>query len=71
MVVGHASMHKVGPHTWTFSAPAAVAPMKAHCRSCHRSVAILNPVPVDLRTGNYVVRGNCNACGAEVVLIVS
>jgi hypothetical protein len=34
-------------------------------------VAILRPSAMDLNTGNYVVRGECERCGAEVVLIIS
>jgi hypothetical protein len=45
--------------------------MKANCRTCHLAVAILEPEPLDLHTGNYVVRGRCERCGQEVVLIVS
>jgi hypothetical protein len=26
---------------------------------------------MDLKTGNYVVRGECERCGSEVLLIVS
>lgn len=72
MAIAHPTMQQVAPHTWTFRpSPVPVAPMKATCRSCRASVAILNPAPVDLHTGNYVVRGQCEHCGGEVVLIVS
>ena len=72
MAIAHPTMHQVAPHTWTFMAPAvSVAPMKAHCRVCRQPVGILNPTAIDLRTGNYVVRGDCDICGGEVVLIVS
>jgi len=64
-------MHQVTPHTWSFEPPSVpVAPMKAHCRACRQTVAILNPSSMDLNTGNYVVRGECDNCGAEVLLIV-
>ncbi len=65
-----ATMHRVGPRSWKFNAP-DVAPMKGHCRVCRRDVAIQHPHAVDLTTGNYVVQGECEACGSEVVLIVS
>lgn len=65
-----ATMHRVGPHTWKFEPP-DVAPMKGHCRACKRDVAICRPRAVDLNTGNYVVRGECEFCRAEVVLILS
>jgi hypothetical protein len=72
MAISHPTMHQVAPHTWTFQPPAVpVAPMKAHCRTCRQPVGILNPTAVDLHTGNYVVRGACDICGGEVVLIVS
>jgi len=72
MAMAHASMHQVAQHTWTFRAPdVAVAPMKANCRACRQSVAILHPSAMDLKTGNYVVRGECERCGSEVLLIVS
>jgi hypothetical protein len=48
-----------------------VAPMKANCRVCRQSVGILRPSAMDLKTGNYVVRGECERCGSEVVLIIS
>jgi hypothetical protein len=72
MAISQATMHQVGPHTWTFQAPETpVAPMKANCRSCRQAVGILNPSAMDLKTGNYVVRGECERCGSEVLLIVS
>ena len=72
MAIAHATMHQVAPHTWTFEAPEVpVAPMKANCRACRQSVAILRPSAMDLKTGNYVVRGDCERCGSEVLLIVS
>jgi hypothetical protein len=65
-------MQQVAPHTWTFQpTEVAVAPMKAHCRSCRTTVAILNPSALDLKTGNYVVRGQCEHCLGEVLLIIS
>jgi hypothetical protein len=64
------TMHQIGPHTWTFEGP-AMAPMKAHCRACGKTVAILRPTALDLRTGNYVVKGECEHCRGEVVLILS
>ena len=64
------SMQQIGPRTWTFQGP-RVAPMKAHCRACQLSVAIVEPESLDLHTGNYVVRGRCERCGQEVLLIVS
>jgi Domain of unknown function (DUF5679) len=72
MAIVHPTMQQVAPHTWVFQAPEVpVAPMKANCRACRRAVAILNPSAMDLKTGNYVVRGQCEVCGGEVVLIVS
>ena len=72
MAIAHPSMQQVGPHTWTFQAPIVpMAPMKANCRVCRQSVAILRPSAMDLKTGNYVVRGECERCGGEVLLIVS
>ena len=72
MPIAQPSMQQVAPHTWTFQAPAVpVAPMKANCRACRQSVAILNPSALDLKTGNYVVRGQCERCAGEVLLIVS
>ena len=72
MAIAHPTMHQVAPHTWIFQAPEVpMAPMKAHCRACKQSVPILRPSSLDLNTGNYVVRGECGVCGAEVVLIVS
>jgi hypothetical protein len=72
MTLADTAMHQVAPHTWSFEPPAVpVAPMKAHCRACRATVAILRPTSMDLNTGNYVVRGECENCGAEVVLIVS
>jgi hypothetical protein len=72
MAIAHPSMQQVAPHTWTFQPPEVpVAPMKANCRACRQSVAILRPTAMDLRTGNYVVRGECERCGSEVLLIVS
>jgi uncharacterized protein DUF5679 len=72
MATAHPSMHQVAPHTWTFQPSATpVAPMKANCRRCRKAVAILNPSAMDLKTGNYIVRGECEECGGEVLLIVS
>lgn len=72
MAVARPGMQQVAAHTWSFRAPEVpVAPMKAHCRSCRQSVPIVRPTPLDLKTGNYVVRGECGLCGAEVLLIVS
>ena len=72
MAIAHPTMHQVAPHTWTFQPPATpVAPMKANCRHCRAAVAILNPSAMDLKTGNYVVRGECEHCHGEVLLIVS
>jgi hypothetical protein len=45
--------------------------MKANCRACRQAVGILRPSAMDLKTGNYVVRGECERCGSEVLLIVS
>lgn len=71
MAIVH-SMHQVAPHTWTFDEPAPrVAPMKAHCRACRMPVAIVDPEPMDVPTGNYIVRGTCEQCRGEVVLIIS
>jgi hypothetical protein len=65
-------MHQIGPHTWSFEAPAvAMAPMKALCRACRTSVALLRPEGFSTQTGNYVVRGECERCGGEVLLIIS
>ncbi len=72
MAIAHPTMHQVAPHTWTFQPPAvSVAPMKAYCRVCRQPVGILNPAAMSLQTGNYVVRGACDICANEVVLIVS
>jgi hypothetical protein len=72
MAIAHPVMHQVSPNTWTFTEPAVpFAPMKANCRACRQSVAILRPTAMDLKTGNYVVRGECEHCGAEVLLIIS
>ena len=72
MSIAHPTMQQVAPHTWTFQPTAVpVAPMKAHCRTCRQPVGILNPREIDLHTGNYVVQGECDICGSEVVLIVS
>src|SRR2546427_11634586 len=72
MALAHSTMHQVAPHTWTFKAPEIpVAPMKANCRVCRQSVAILRPSAMDLKTGNYVVRCECKRCGAEILLIVT
>lgn len=66
------SMHQIGPHTWAFEAPAVtMAPMKAHCRGCGKTVGILRPTALDLHTGNYIVKGECENCHGEVVLILS
>lgn len=70
VVVTHASMKQVGPHTWVFNPP-DVAPMKGHCRHCNQSVAMLHPNQVTLATGNYIVRGDCDRCGQEVVLLLT
>jgi len=70
MAVARASMQQVGPHTWTFTPP-DVAPMKGYCRTCNQSVAMLHPREVSLATGNYIVRGDCQQCGEEVVLILA
>jgi hypothetical protein len=72
MAIAHPTMHQVAPHTWTFE-PAAVpvAPMKANCRVCRQAVGIIRPSAMDLHTGNYVVRGECEFCGGDVVLIIS
>jgi hypothetical protein len=70
VVVTHAGMRQVGPHTWAFT-PADVAPMKGHCRQCNQSVALLHPRQVNLATGNYIVRGDCELCSQEVVLILT
>jgi hypothetical protein len=45
--------------------------MKGYCRACNQSVAMLHPREVSLATGNYVVRGDCQGCGQEVILILS
>jgi hypothetical protein len=66
------TMHQIAPHTWTFEAPEVpMAPMKAQCRACAKTVAILRPTALDLHTGNYIVKGECERCGGEVVLILS
>jgi hypothetical protein len=70
VVVTDASMKQVGPHTWVFS-PRDVAPMKGHCRHCNQSVAMLHPIEVTLPTGNYIVRGECELCRQEVVLLLT
>jgi len=70
MAVARASMQQVGPHTWTFTPP-DVAPMKGYCRNCNQSVAMLHPREVSLATGNYIVRGDCQQCGQEFLLILS
>ena len=72
MPIAHPTMQQLSPNTWTFRAPAVpFAPMKGNCRACRQPVAILRPTAMDLKTGNYVVRGECEFCGAEVLLIVS
>jgi hypothetical protein len=72
MATAHPTMQQVAPHTWTFQpSEVPVAPMKANCRACRQAVGILRPSAMDLKTGNYVVRGECERCGSEVVLIVS
>lgn len=70
VAVARASMQQVAPHTWAFKPP-DVAPMKGHCRNCNESVAMLHPRELSLATGNYIVRGECEQCGQEVVLILS
>jgi hypothetical protein len=66
------SMHQIAPHTWTFEEPAVpAAPMKGHCRFCRAPVALLHPEVLNLETGNYIVRGECERCAGEVLLIVS
>jgi hypothetical protein len=66
------TMQQLAPHTWSFNGPQVpMAPMKGHCRNCARPVGMLRPSGVSLATGNYVVRGECEVCGGEVVLIVS
>jgi hypothetical protein len=72
MAIAHPTMQQVAPHTWTFQAASVpVAPMKALCRACRQPVGILNPSGLQVHTGNYVVRGDCDICGGEVVLVVS
>jgi hypothetical protein len=72
MAIAHPTMQQVAPHTWTFQpSDVAVAPMKANCRACRQAVGILRPSAMDMKTGNYVVRGECERCGSEVLLIVS
>jgi hypothetical protein len=72
MAIAHPTMQQLAPHTWAFRAPEIpVAPMKANCRACRQAVGILRPTAMDLKTGNYVVRGECERCGAEVLLILS
>jgi len=72
MAIAHPTMQQVAPHTWTFQPSAVpVAPMKAHCRTCRQPVGILHPREIDLHTGNYILQGECDICGGEVVLIVS
>ncbi len=62
-----ATMHQVTPNRWVFEPP-DVAPMKALCDACQRSVAILRPQSTSFSSGSYEVRGTCGDCGAEVVL---
>ncbi|HEY8677146.1 MAG TPA: hypothetical protein VIN39_00755 [Candidatus Dormibacteraeota bacterium] len=72
MAITHPTMHQVAPHTWTFQPPTTpVAPMKAHCQVCRQPVGIIRPRAIDMPTGNYVVSGECEFCGGNVVLIVS
>ncbi len=72
MAIAHPTMQQVAPHTWTFHpSDVPVAPMKANCRACRQAVGILRPLAMDMKTGNYVVRGECERCGSEVLLIVS
>ena len=72
MAIAHPTMQQVAPHTWTFQpSQVPVAPMKANCRACRQAVGILRPSAMDLKTGNYVVRGECDQCGSEVLLIIS
>ncbi len=70
MALARPTMHQLSPNTWAFEPP-EVAPMKGPCRACQRTVAILRPDAFGLATGNYVVRGECETCGGEVVLILS
>lgn len=66
------TMHQIAPHTWTFKEPPVpVAPMKARCRICKAQVALLYPVVLAIQTGNFIVRGECERCSGEVLLIVS
>jgi hypothetical protein len=45
--------------------------MKGYCRQCNQSVAMLHPNEVTLPTGNYIVRGECEVCRQEVVLLLT
>ena len=61
---------KMAPHilqeTWSFEPPEA--PMRGHCPACLHSVTVVRPRVDDIRSGCYVVRGECKECGSEVVL---
>jgi Domain of unknown function (DUF5679) len=70
VVVTEAGMRQVGPHTWVFTPP-DVAPMKGYCRNCNQSVAMRHPSEVTLATGNYIVRGECELCRQEVILLLT
>ncbi len=68
MAVFHATMHQLGPNRWVFEPP-DVAPMKASCPSCRQTVAVLRPHAATFPSGDYVIRGACEQCGAELALV--
>ena len=57
-----------GP-SWSFEPP-AVAPIKASCKACGRSVAVLQPRVTGMLAGRYAIEGICRECGATVKLIL-
>ncbi len=58
------------PQSSLFDAP-LVAPMKGNCPSCRQSVAVLKPTAKDVDAGDYLVQGECEICGRDVMLVVS
>lgn len=67
MAVFGATMHQVGPNRRVCEPP-DVAPMKGYCQTCSATVALLRPRSLTFPSGNYIVRGQCEHCAAEVVL---
>jgi hypothetical protein len=46
-------------------AGAALAP-RAYCLKDHRMVAMVDPMPIQMRNGRAAVAGRCASCGARV-----